>query len=69
MKKEALYFSETSVDLQRTTWLYIPDDKTLHNHRCENLTSCMGVLLFGFLSRYYYVKTGMDWAGRTARMK
>jgi hypothetical protein len=31
LKMEAIYCSETSIDLQRTTWLY------LHNHRCENL--------------------------------
>jgi hypothetical protein len=31
--------SETSVDTQRTTRLYIPEDGTLHNHRCENLKS------------------------------
>jgi hypothetical protein len=31
--------SETSVDFQRTTWLYIPEDRTLRNHCFENLTS------------------------------
>jgi hypothetical protein len=29
--------SETSVSLQRSTWRYIPEDRTLHNHRCENV--------------------------------
>jgi hypothetical protein len=29
--------SETSVDFQRTTWRYSPENRTLHNHRCENL--------------------------------
>jgi hypothetical protein len=24
--------------LQRTTWHYIPDDRTLHNHCCENIS-------------------------------
>jgi hypothetical protein len=28
---------ETSVDFQRTTQRYIPEDLTLHNHHCENL--------------------------------
>jgi hypothetical protein len=28
--------SETSVGIQRATWHYIPEDSTLHNHRCEN---------------------------------
>jgi hypothetical protein len=36
---EATYFSETSVDFQRITRRYIPEDRTLHNHRCENLRS------------------------------
>jgi hypothetical protein len=30
-------YSETSVDFQRTTRRYIPEDSTLHNHCCENL--------------------------------
>jgi hypothetical protein len=30
---------ETLVDVQRTTWRYIPEDSFLHNHRCENLKS------------------------------
>jgi hypothetical protein len=37
-------FSETSVDLQRTIRHYITEDRTLHNHRCENLTSINFVL-------------------------
>jgi hypothetical protein len=28
-----------SVDFQRTTLRYIPEEITLHNHRCENLKS------------------------------
>jgi hypothetical protein len=28
-----------SIDFQLTTWRYIPEDRTLHNHRCENLKS------------------------------
>jgi hypothetical protein len=35
---EATYSSETSVDFQRATRLCIPEDRTLHNHRCENLS-------------------------------
>jgi hypothetical protein len=33
------YSSETSVDFQWTTRCYIPEDRTLHNHRYENLIS------------------------------
>jgi hypothetical protein len=36
---EAIFSSETSVDIQRTTQRYIPEDRTLHNQRCENLES------------------------------
>jgi hypothetical protein len=38
---EATCSSETSVDFQRTTWhySYIPEDRNLHNHRCEDLKS------------------------------
>jgi hypothetical protein len=37
LKMEAICSSETSVDTQRTTRRYIPEDGTLHNHHCENL--------------------------------
>jgi hypothetical protein len=40
LKMEAILSSETSVDTQRTTRRYIPEDGTLNNHRCENLRSC-----------------------------
>jgi hypothetical protein len=36
---EAICSSETSVDTQRATRRYIPEDGTLHDHRCENLKS------------------------------
>jgi hypothetical protein len=39
LKMEAICSSETSVDTQRTTWRYIPEDGILHNHCCENLKS------------------------------
>jgi hypothetical protein len=32
-------FSEKSVDVQWTTRRYIPEDITLHSHRCENFKS------------------------------
>jgi hypothetical protein len=37
LKMEATCPSETSIDFQRATRRYIPEDRTLHNHRCENL--------------------------------
>jgi hypothetical protein len=33
LKMEAICFSETSVGTQRTTWCYIREDGTLHNHQ------------------------------------
>jgi hypothetical protein len=35
-----------SVDFQRTKRRYIPEDSTLHNHRCENLKSYAVLNLF-----------------------
>jgi hypothetical protein len=36
---EAICSYENSVDSQRTARRSIPDDRTLHNHRCENVKS------------------------------
>jgi hypothetical protein len=35
LKMEAICSSETSVDTQRTTWCYIPEDCTLQLNRCS----------------------------------
>jgi hypothetical protein len=43
LKMEATWSSETSVDFQRTTRRL--EDRTLHNHRCENLKSVSFELL------------------------
>jgi hypothetical protein len=37
-----------SVDFQRTTRRYVPKDRSLHNHRCENLKSYTGIILSTF---------------------
>jgi hypothetical protein len=34
---EATYSSEMPVGFHQTTYRYIPEDRTVHNHRCENL--------------------------------
>jgi hypothetical protein len=39
LKMWAICSSETSVESRRTTRRHIPEDDTLHNHRCENLKS------------------------------
>jgi hypothetical protein len=38
-KMEAPFVSETSVGFKRTTGRYIAEERTLHKHHCENLTS------------------------------
>jgi hypothetical protein len=44
---EVTYSSETSVDFQRTTRRYIPEDRTLQTHRCENLKTYIEQKLLG----------------------
>jgi hypothetical protein len=39
LKMDAVCSSETSVSFQRTTLRYIPEDRTFHNYRCENVNS------------------------------
>jgi hypothetical protein len=38
---EMKYSSEVPADVQRNTWRYIRESRTLHNQRCEDLKSCM----------------------------
>jgi hypothetical protein len=45
----AICSSDTSVDFQRTTRRYIPEDRHLHNHRCQNLKSYIGGVCLNFL--------------------
>jgi hypothetical protein len=53
LKMEATCSSETSGATQRTTRRPIPEDDTLHNHRCENLKSYQTIL---FISTPHGVK-------------
>jgi hypothetical protein len=39
LKRGATCFSEASVEFQRSTRRYIPEDRTVHNHRCDSLKS------------------------------
>jgi hypothetical protein len=48
LKMEATFSCEKSVDFQRTTRHYIPEDRTLHNHRCKNLKS---YIIYSFIYR------------------
>jgi hypothetical protein len=45
--------SETSVDFQRTSRRYIPEDKTIHNQRRENLKSWKHTVCSSHTSRYH----------------
>jgi hypothetical protein len=38
-KMEATCSPRTLVDFQQTTQRYVPEDRTLHNHQCENTKS------------------------------
>jgi hypothetical protein len=51
-KMEVTCSFQTSVGFQRTTQYYIPEDRTLHNHRCENLKSYTSYCNFTFLSDF-----------------
>jgi hypothetical protein len=46
LEMEATCSSETSVTFQRNTRRCITEDKTLHNHRCENLKSYIIAVMF-----------------------
>jgi hypothetical protein len=39
LKVEVICFSKMLVDFQWTTWCYIAEDSTLHNHGYDNLKS------------------------------
>jgi hypothetical protein len=44
---------EISVGFQRTTQRYIPEDRTLQNHRCENLRSYMWIVVYWVREKIY----------------
>jgi hypothetical protein len=65
LKVELTFPSETSVDIQRTTWRYIPEVRTLHNRRHENRKSYIVraiIYLFDglFLIPYLHITKGLN---------
>jgi hypothetical protein len=52
-KMEAICFSETSIDFQRTTRRYVAEYSTVHNHGCENMKSYTHVLISLYDSHSY----------------
>jgi hypothetical protein len=60
LKTEVTYSSETSVYCQWTAWCYVPEDRTLRNHCCENLKSYKHpVSLIKPQSSYFFLISGM----------
>jgi hypothetical protein len=47
---EMICSSETSIDFQKTTRLYVPEYNTLYNNRCQNLKSYNCIDYFEVLS-------------------
>jgi hypothetical protein len=39
MEKEVTYSSEASLENLKTTLIFIKENRTVHNHRCDNLES------------------------------
>jgi hypothetical protein len=58
---EVICSSETSVDTQRTTRCYIPEDATLHNHRCENLKSYTTRMSSWKGIHFLYTRSALFW--------
>jgi hypothetical protein len=55
--------SETSADFQLTTRRYISEDRTLHNHCCENLKSYIiknCYLIYFSMYALYFNETEID---------
>jgi hypothetical protein len=59
LKMEAICFPEASVVFQRTTQCYTPEDRTLHNHQCEDLKS-YNFSSFLHLSIHRFRHTGLS---------
>jgi hypothetical protein len=56
LKMETICSSETSVDFQRTTWRYIPEDRTFHKDDCENLESYIEYTLAVWIKIVYFLE-------------
>jgi hypothetical protein len=51
LKMEAIYFSETSVDIERTTWRYIPENTSLYK---EVIRGSMKLSIFVVIDLYIF---------------
>jgi hypothetical protein len=48
LKIKAIFSPEASVDSHQITGRYFPEDRTLHNHRGENLKSYIDNFMFAY---------------------
>jgi hypothetical protein len=46
LKLEAMYSFGMSIDFRRTTGCYVPEYRTLHNNRCDNIKFCFIIYMF-----------------------
>jgi hypothetical protein len=60
LKKKAICSSETSVETQRITRRYIPEDDTLHNHLCEKPQLLQLIQYFSLPSKHHLHKQTSD---------
>jgi hypothetical protein len=53
---EAVCSSETSIKFNRSSWSFIPEDRSLHNHRSENLISniTMQIPIYQYYDSLFY---------------
>jgi hypothetical protein len=56
LKVEPVCSSEMSVDPHQTTWCYIPEDRSLHNHHLKSLKSCNHYLFMCVHCVYFSVR-------------
>jgi hypothetical protein len=59
VRKSSIFWDitpSTDVDFHRTTWRYIPEDRTVHNRRSENSKS----LKYVYINKYIYCHVFSD---------
>jgi hypothetical protein len=61
---DAVQSVESLLATRVTTRIYIPEDSTLHNHRCEYLKLCIPMIYsalkqpYSFFTKFFYLLTG-----------
>jgi hypothetical protein len=57
LNMKATHFSETWVDFEQPTTCYMPKERTLHNHCCENLKSTLVLTAVNINNVVFWVMT------------